>query len=453
MAKMILLTGANGFVGSHIADALLSRGDQVRAMVRTTSNLEWLQVKPVSYAYATLQDRVSLEKAVEGVDAIIHNAGIVTADHKYLYYLHNSEGTRNLLEAIVEVNPKISRFVYISSQAAGGPTDGKIARKEDEPPKPITHYGKSKLVAEGHLKRFQDKIPVTIIRPPSIYGPRDTAFLPLFKLITNGWEIQIGRRREITFTHVQDLARQVLLQLDHPQAVNELFHAAPFSPVTLETFIQTIIRLLGATTRKVIIPNQLIKPGYALAYPLLQLFGVTPPLTPDKLDDLLQLCWTINGAKAQKLLGFEGKMPLEAGIGQTIEWFRWKKWLKSPRDRLRDRGDVLPYPRSIGGKQRLYDPACDLCALGFDGDIKTKKHYEDQDFVIVDCLICREPMAVLKEHRSSFSEMEKERLLCIFKNLFGNDKHPDFTQRRIPTHAHVHYRLFPHCLPWQKRPM
>ena len=171
MASTVLVTGANGFVGSHIVDCLLRHGNKVRAMVRHTSDLSWLENKPVEICYGTLDDLPSLLTAVEGVDRIVHNAGVVAAKQKYLYFLHNSEGTHNLIKAVLQVYTGNSRprFLLVSSQTAAGPSGTKW-KTEDDPPSPITDYGRSKLLAESTLMRYSDQLPVTIVRPPSVYG-------------------------------------------------------------------------------------------------------------------------------------------------------------------------------------------------------------------------------------------------------------------------------------------
>ncbi|MBZ0264083.1 NAD-dependent epimerase/dehydratase family protein, partial [bacterium] len=388
MTKRILLTGANGFVGSHIADNLLSEGYDVKAMVRPTSNLQWLERKPVEYVYADLDDRTALRNVVEGVDAVIHNAGVVRADGKYHYYRYNSDGTRNLLDAVLKAAPHIERFVYVSSLAAGGPVKDNKPRTEEDRDAPITAYGHSKLVAESHLRHFMDRLPISIIRPPAIYGPRDTAFLTYFEMIAGGWTLLVGKRRDISITHVQDIARQVFQQLTHPKAVGEMFYASPFEPVTLEEFCRTIEEVISVDTKKVILPDKLLNLGYRFAHPLMKAIGVEPPVPVDKIPDFLQPNWTVSGEKAKRLLGYEGKMPLKAGVGQTAEWYRWKKLIKSPRDVLREKGLAHPEKRTFRDRERTFDPGCDLCALSFNNEIKTKLHFEDDDFIIVDCLIC-----------------------------------------------------------------
>ncbi len=450
--KTILLTGANGFLGSHITDCLLRNGYRVRAMVRTTSNRQWLDNKPVELVYGAMDEPDSLRKAVEGVDAVIHNAGVVSAENKYFYYHINSNATRTLLDILHEVNPGISRFVYVSSQAAGGPTTGGQLRKESDSPKPVSPYGHSKQLAENHVLAAADKLPVTIIRPPAIYGPRDAAFLPIFTMVARGWMPEIGGERQLTLTHAMDVASQIRLQLEKKTAIGEVFNAAPFEPVSLLEFGSTIARVFSNKPRLIPLPAPLIRGVLPPLHGVMKLFGKSGPFNPNKIEELLAPRWTIDGGKARELLGFEGKFPLLAGVGQTVEWYRWKKWLESPRDRLKAREGSVVVKRWMNDRQRDYDKTCDLCALAFDGEVKTHKHYEDEDFIIVDCLICRVPMAVLKEHRAAFSDEEKKKLLKIFADLFGEDHHPDFEQRRIPEHAHVHYRTTPHAPPWQKRP-
>jgi len=452
MNKRVLVTGANGFVGSHIVDALLRNGYKVKAMVRASSDLTWLEEKPVELVVGTLHDKSALRNAVKGVDAVIHNAGVVSASNKYYYYRYNTEGTQNLVEAILDVNPKIERFVYVSSQAAGGPTSGNKLKIESDLSNPVTDYGKSKLLTESILKRYYNKLPITIIRPPSVYGPRDTAFLPMFKMIIKGLQPTFGRGRLVSMIHVQDLARQVVLQMEHKAAIGEVFYASPFDPVSFETLGEVIGGVVSSDAKLLRLPDAFLKYVYPLLFPLIKVLGIKPPFGRDKLPEFLQERWTISGGKAEELLGFEGKLSLQQGIGQTAEWYRWKNWIKTSRDKIKEKGLDKISLRPSNGKMRRFDNSCDLCALAFNGELKTKKHYADDEFIIVDCLICRVPMAVLKEHKAGFSEEQKEKLINIFHELFGDNAHPDFEQRRIPEHAHVHYRNTLHAPPWVRRP-
>lgn len=450
MDRPILVTGANGFVGSHIVDCLLRRGYTVRALVRATSDLTWLANKPVETVLGTLDDPESLRAAVQGVGGVIHNAGVVSAPQRYLYYRANSEGTHHLVKALLDTFApgEQPRLVYVSSEAAGGPSGTRWRREEDEC-RPITAYGHSKRLAEIILLRYQDDLPISIVRPPAVYGPRDRAFLPFFELVSRGVMPLFGDRREVSLVHVQDLARQIATQLSHENAVGEIFNAAPFPPVTLAEFGDTLATVLGTSPRQIRIPDAVLRYGYPALHPLIGLV-TKPPFQVDKLPDMLTPRWTLDGSKAIEMLGVEGKLPLQPGLGQTAEWYRWKDWLRSRRDRLAASGKARVVMRPISNTMRLYDESCDLCGLTFDRETKTTVHYEDDDIIIVDCLICQVPMAVLKEHRASFTAREKESITAKFNELFG-DATPDFEQRRIPTHAHVHYRKEGHAPPWARR--
>lgn len=451
MSKRVLITGANGFVGSHIVDALLREGHDVRAMVRTTSDLTFLQDKPVDYVYGSLGDPASLLEAVRNAQWVVHNAGVVSQPNEAGYDKHNTEGTKAVYLAAAEAAPDAERFLFVSSQAAGGPSmDGAPVREEDEP-RPVTWYGQSKLRAERWL-RGRSELPWTIIRPPSVYGPRDRAFLPLFRMIERGWASQVGRGHQLSLIHVQDLARQVLLQLDSPEAVGEVFNAAPFDPITQEQLALDIARVLGTIPKVFSIPPGLLRGVYPVLYPLLERFGGGKAFRPDKLPELTEKYWNLSGEKARRKLGFEGAIPLPAGIGQTAEWYRWKGWLQTRRDRAKRNSGGKLLTREVAGSKRAYSPDCDLCGLAFDGEVKTRLHYENEDFVVVDCLICRVPMAVLKEHRAAFTEAEKTRLEKTFRDLFGENGAPDWEQRRIPEHAHVHFRSAAGVKPWEARP-
>jgi hypothetical protein len=239
-------------------------------------------------------------------------------------------------------------------------------------------------------------------------------------------------------------------QLEHKAAVGEIFNAAPFEPIRQAEFGRTVASVLSAHPRKLSIPPSFFKYAYPLLYPVLSVL-TTPPFLVDKLPDLLESRWTLDGSKAEELLGFKGQLPLLAGIGQTAEWYRWKKWLTTRRDRLRGNGKAKSYMRPMSDSLKLYNEGCDLCGLAFDGETKTAVHYEDDDFIIVDCMICHVPMAVLKEHRAAFTPHEKDRIAAKFEELFG-EASTDFEQRRIPEHAHVHNRKHGHSLPWTRRP-
>ncbi|MCK6590321.1 MAG: SDR family NAD(P)-dependent oxidoreductase [Polyangiaceae bacterium] len=170
----VFVTGASGFLGSHVAEQLSAEGHSVVALVRRSSNTKFLStLKNVELAYGAVEDAASVRAAVKGADAVVHSAGLVKARNEQEFHRVNVEGTRNVLEAAAEECSGPRRFVFVSSLAAVGPSiDGKPVGTEAEG-KPVTAYGRSKLAAERLVLEAKEKLPVVVLRPPMIYGPRD----------------------------------------------------------------------------------------------------------------------------------------------------------------------------------------------------------------------------------------------------------------------------------------
>ena len=176
-----LITGSNGFIGSHLAERLLNHDYQVKCLVRKTSNLRWIKDLPVEVVYGDIADLNSLLPSVAGVDYVFHLSGALRANNENEFYRINQGGTKNLLEACRQQNPNLKRFVCVSTQAAAGPSIDGIPLTESDDPHPISIYGKSKQLGEQVVLEFQKFFPVTIIRPPIVYGPRDDDFLEAFE--------------------------------------------------------------------------------------------------------------------------------------------------------------------------------------------------------------------------------------------------------------------------------
>lgn len=183
----ILVTGATGFLGSHVAEQLSREGRKVRALVRETSNLDFLKtLDDVEFVYGSVDDKEACKRATEGVTGIIHAAGLVKAKSTDDFRRVNMEGTENLVLGAEQAGT-VKRFVFVSSQAVGGPSDaaGSPVRVGEESP-PVTAYGRSKLMAEKILLNSKKAVNCTILRPPAIYGPRDSEILIFFKAVRNG---------------------------------------------------------------------------------------------------------------------------------------------------------------------------------------------------------------------------------------------------------------------------
>jgi dihydroflavonol-4-reductase len=324
----VLVTGASGFVGSHIADRLIEGGHDVRALLRASSSLQWLEGKNVEIVRGDMLDVDSLREAMSGIDAIVHVAGVTAAKNKEGFYQGNHLTTRTLLEAVRKFNPQLDRFIHCSSQTACGPSlDGQPVT-EITPPHPITTYGKSKRAAEEECERARQDFPVTILRLAAVYGPRDTAILTFFQTVDKRLKPLIGmRNKSVNLVHVADVADSVLLSLDKESAKNETFFIGSEEHYTwsqVSNLTEEILKKRGITVR---LPHALVYTVAGLSE-FFSIFRAKPSvLNWEKGRDMVQANWTCSVEKAKQLLGYKQNISLPDGIVLTTEWYRKQGWM------------------------------------------------------------------------------------------------------------------------------
>ena len=205
MAK-VLVTGASGFIGSHLAEALLARGDDVTCLVRKTSTVDHLPPEGIRFAYGDVSDRDSLPAAVADNEIVYHVAGCTKAIRKQELYRVNEEGVRNVAEACARpTTPPV--LLSVSSLAAAGPAAKREPLVETDPPRPVSHYGRSKLAGEKAAEQYAGRLPITVVRPPIVLGERDTQGLEMFRMIARyHLHLVAGyRRHRFSVIHVRDL--------------------------------------------------------------------------------------------------------------------------------------------------------------------------------------------------------------------------------------------------------
>jgi len=324
----ILVTGGNGFVGSHLVEALLAQGHQVRCLVRPTSDLSFIASLPLEWVYGTLEDRESLERACRGVDAIYHFAGVTKAPDAATYFRVNAQGTRALLEACWRVNPGVQRFVYCSSQAAAGPADGLEPVDESCPPRPVSHYGRSKLAGEEAVRSYAGRMPVVILRPASAYGPRERDILAYFRLVARGLKLLPGGgRRWLSLIYVGDLVRLALRVLDEERAVGQTYFACDGEIHDWEETIDTLAAALGKRPLRIVIPIPLLEAFAALGGMWAKLSKRPFLLNDQKVLEMKQRYWLCDASKARRELGFIPQVDLATGFAHTAHWYREHGWL------------------------------------------------------------------------------------------------------------------------------
>lgn len=328
IVRSALVTGANGFIGSHLVDFLLKQGLHVRCLVRTTSNLRWLKDDSVEYVYGDLTDIASLRQAVEKIDIIFHLAGKTKAKNKTVFFSANAQGTENLLQAVCDVNPGISRFVYVSSIAAAGPSQKDRPHREEDIPNPVTIYGKSKLEGERRVWKFKNKIPVTIVRPPVVFGPRDEDVLRFFKIISKGILPQLGGKdRYAGFVYVEDLVKGLFLASTHPAAIGQLYYLATAGVFSWDAFGQGIAKVLKRRVYKLPVPLLFFVLSTLFEELRVRIFHQESILNLQKLPEYRNRFWTCSIEKAKQELGFQPDWTMESAIEKTIRWYQEFEYL------------------------------------------------------------------------------------------------------------------------------
>jgi len=330
-AVKALVTGASGFVGSHLVKRLLAEGVEVACLVRATSRRRWLEGLDVEMRLADLRDAPAprLRGAVAGVDIVFHVAGLLRARTAAEYHEINERGTARLLEAARCACPNLRRFVYVSSLAAVGPTRGAEPLIESAPPRPISGYGTSKLAAERLVLVRGRRVPATVVRPPAVYGPRDTSFLSLFATAQR-WGVAplIGPpSKELTLVHVGDLVEMLWLAATRDAAEGGVYFVGGGTHTWAEV-TGALEAALGRPLRRVRIPGAVARLIGEIGEIKWALSGRPQVVSRRKMRDLLQPRWTCSWAKAERELGYRPQVALAAGFRETAAWYAAQGWLR-----------------------------------------------------------------------------------------------------------------------------
>ena len=324
----MLVTGANGFVGSHLTEALLASGYRVRCMVRQTSDLTFLRDLDVDLVYCDVCNAEYLRDACQGVDAVCHCAAMTRAMDQETFLRVNAQGTEALARAALEASPDLRRFLYISSMAAAGPSQGADDfLDESRPPQPLNWYAKSKWAAEQALLSLNSRLPLTIIRPATVFGPRDRDVFAYFELVKRGLQLQLGRNdRRYSLIYVRDLVDLLVLALEDDRALGQTYFGCTLAS-TYADLAQTIARAMNKRTLRITLPEAVLTPIVLGARVQERLTGRPALLNEQRVLDLRYPYWLCSGEKARQELGFSPRYDLEGAISETADWYRNNGWL------------------------------------------------------------------------------------------------------------------------------
>ena len=335
----VLVTGASGFVGSHICELLDSLNYEVYALVRDPKKMEGLQFKGKiiqgDLNASSYHDFMS--QLPSDLDALIHTAGIVHSFDEELFYQVNTEPSVRLLKAVRNFKPRSGRhfkFIFVSSLAAMGPSKRGKPLSEKSWPKPVSHYGKSKLRAEQEMHMLIDKYhhaDLVILRPPMIIGPRDTGVLEIFKMVKKGILLNTGAlasKKEYSFISVFDFAKLTERALKLKAPGYKVYLTAHPRIITLEELVnESKILLERNKVRQLQLPFFVLKTAAQLLSTLNNFSPVNARLTPDKLKEIAPSSWTCASEKLEKDFQYRFEDSLRSILEQTISDYQKRGWL------------------------------------------------------------------------------------------------------------------------------
>ena len=328
MTERVLITGASGFLGFHLIEAALKKGLEVYASVRKSSDIRHLQHFKIKYTCLDFDDISDMKNEIESnkYQYIIHAAGTTKAKSQHEYNKTNANFTYNLGKATELAYTNVKRFVFVSSLAAIGPLqDYDNILTEESTPRPVTFYGKSKLLGEEKLSAMT--LPLTIIRPTAIYGPREKDMLQMFKSISKGWEPYIGKRpQQLSFVYVKDAANVIVNALfsNTTQTVYNISDGGFYDRYELANLAKLILK---KKTKRVHLSERAVIVLAATLEKAYEVFHLVPLINREKLNELTAANWTCSIEKASHDLELKPAYNLEYGLRETLDWYKTNHWI------------------------------------------------------------------------------------------------------------------------------
>lgn len=320
------MTGGTGFIGSHLVESLLKRGySEVRCLVR--SKPKWLTGVDMMPVRATLNDQAAIIDAVSGVDYVYHLGGVTRAPTWDTLYEGNVTATLKLLEAIRKANPSVRKVLVTSTLAVIGRMSGHVA-DESTSCNPVSQYGRSKAAMEDAIwSQSRSTLPITIIRPSSVYGPRDKDVYTFFQTVSRGVCPILRGDVGLSLVHAFDLVRGIIQAAESEATTGETYFLGSEEIVTWSELRQAARAALGRKTLSVHIPRMLVRPLGAGSELLGRLMNRYPPLNREKALEILYAAKACSSAKAGREFGYRQQVPLAAGVKETIAWYKSQNWL------------------------------------------------------------------------------------------------------------------------------
>jgi nucleoside-diphosphate-sugar epimerase len=329
----ILITGASGFIGSFIVEEALRKGFDTWAAVRKSSSKEYLKDERINFIELNLSSKAQLIEQLRGhdFDYVVHAAGVTKCLNKQDFHRINTEGTKNIIDAILELQMPLKRFVFVSSLSVFG------AIKEQQPydeiretdiPQPNTEYGRSKLAAEKYLESLGSRVPYIILRPTGVYGPREKDYFMVAKSIKQHSDFAVGyKRQDITFVYVSDVVQAIFLALDKGENGRKYF-LSDGEVYQSTTFSDLIHEELGRPWWiRITAPVWVLRIITFCGEYIGKMTGKVTALNNDKFNILRQRNWRCDIQPAIDELGYKPTVKLAEGVRRSIKWYKEQGWL------------------------------------------------------------------------------------------------------------------------------
>jgi nucleoside-diphosphate-sugar epimerase len=323
----IAVTGATGFVGSHVAEQLVGAGHEVTVLARSPGRLGWIRHLPARVLYGDLDRPDILRELARGQDVIVHAAGLTRAMSLEEFVRVNVEGSVRVMDAALAAAPSLRRFVYLSSQAAMGPSPEGEPLSEDAPRRPISDYGLSKSFAEDALARFADRVPITVIRPPWVYGPRDRDTLAYFRLAARGLRLVVAPRSFYSVVHVDNLAIGIRLAAESGLPGARAYFLTDGAGFDIERISRMMCDAVGRRAVRVRVPVAAVAVVAAVNEVATRITGRPPLIGWRKFGETRNPCWLVSDRRAHDELGYRPMICTERGMVETAAWYRVAGWL------------------------------------------------------------------------------------------------------------------------------
>lgn len=318
----VLVTGASGFIGSHLVDALLQKKYIVKCLVRETSDTHWLKTRNVELVQGSYTEKESLNRAVTGVDFVFHVGAVIDALKWETYYNGNVIATVNLLKACAEANPALKKFVLVSSIAAAGTAIDKKPLTEKDKCQPVSLYGKSKLMAEQAAADFFDRLPIVILRPTNVLGTRQKQLLTTLKMAKKGIIPMLGNRhKQTTICFVQDVVRAIIITAENDEVRGRTYFVANKEFYSWQEILTAMTRILGRK-RTIKLPYPLLIIAAFFTEMFSKISGTPPLLTRKTLASVRKHYWLHDTSLIEKELGFTPEINFDNGLKEIIQWFQ-----------------------------------------------------------------------------------------------------------------------------------